>query len=154
MVALIVVLLCLALLYFWLVGHWFARVLAFLALWPVFFLIATGGITGIFYLLPASPPAPLSSVPDRPVFATPAPAVSAADAEIERRFRATWGLPPPGVTIDPKTPANAHWEPGPVAGFILAMFCVVLGGLGAWAVAGIPTWHKRRRISAGGASAG
>jgi hypothetical protein len=40
MVILIAVVLCVGLLYFWLVGHWFARVLVFLALMVLFGMIA------------------------------------------------------------------------------------------------------------------
>src|ERR1700686_5708467 len=54
MVALIIVLLCLALLYFWLVGHWFARIL----MTPVLWVVAGLGL-GLFVfgsgILPDSP---------------------------------------------------------------------------------------------------
>jgi hypothetical protein len=48
MVVLIAVVLCVGLLYFWLMGHWFARVLVFLALAMLFALIAGGSMESAF----------------------------------------------------------------------------------------------------------
>jgi hypothetical protein len=97
MVHLILALLGLVLLYFWLVGHWFARILMTSVLWAVAVAILGVGM---------------------------------------------------------KLFVSAAYLSGASQQWVLLYFCVPAAG-GAGVLASLPTWHKRRKLSAhGGAPLG
>jgi hypothetical protein len=57
MIALIIAAGALALLYFWLIGHWFARVLMCIVFWPIFIAVTFGILSAAF-------PGPIGLAPD------------------------------------------------------------------------------------------
>jgi hypothetical protein len=156
--------LAVVLLYFWLVGHWFARVLVFLMFWP-FFSAGVGAAVSVSVdavYRQTSQPTPAA----RTASAPEGPAVNTDVTDVERAFRKEWGLPPKAAAggdisdedflkMTGGSPTGSkHPEPPMVVSIVLLALIVGLGGLGAWVAASLPIWRQRRLLSPTITSAG
>ena len=137
-------------LYFWLLGHWFARVLGFLAF--AFFLAGAGGLAGkqLSQLTAVNTfvgdaryhgPKVATNCPPKIPVALCDPHKKPAEEDMysspEAFLRATTSEP---LRVEPVVPA-VYAAAFPIAGMFI-------GVIAAWFVSGIPVYYWRRRFSA------